>query len=151
MMAVCDVLGTIELDPASSALANETVKAHRFFTTDQDGLLRDWTAQTVWLNPPYSQPLISQFVDKLLSELSNGNCSEAIVLTHNYTDTGWFHAAHGASSAICFTRGRIGFVSPSGERASATQGQAFFYFGERVERFAERFKSIGFVVVPYEI
>jgi len=48
--------------------------------------------------------------------------------------------------AICFTRGRIGFVNPEGKKAAPTQGQAFFYFGQDTAGFAERFRAIGFVV-----
>ena len=35
--AARDVLGGIDLDPASSAIANETVKAERYFTVDVMG------------------------------------------------------------------------------------------------------------------
>lgn len=40
--AAREVLGGIDLDPASSALANETVKAARYFTIDDDGLSKTW-------------------------------------------------------------------------------------------------------------
>jgi ParB family chromosome partitioning protein len=143
--AAREVLGWFDLDPASSSLANETVGAANFFTLDDNGLEQPWAGR-VWLNPPYSQPAIAQFADKLASEWEAGNIESAIALTHNYTDTAWFHRLAGACSAICFTRGRIGFVNPEGKKAAPTQGQAFFYFGSRVLLFSERFKSIGFVV-----
>ena len=73
----------------------------------------------------------------------------AIMLTHNYTDTHWFHEAASISDAICFTRGRIKFQSPEGEVAAPTQGQAFFYFGPDTDAFAQRFASIGFVMKPW--
>jgi hypothetical protein len=78
--------------------------------------------------------------------LDSGRTTEAIALTHNYTDTGWFQKAARAASAICFTRGRIRFVSPSGTLAAPTQGQAFLYFGHRPDSFAEVFADVGFVV-----
>jgi ParB family chromosome partitioning protein len=146
--AVRDVLGTIDLDPASSSIANAQVKADRYFTAEDDALSKEWTATTLFLNPPYAQPLIAQFIEKLVAEVGWPGV-DAILLTHNYTDTAWFHMAEDSCNAICFTRGRIGFLSPTGEKASPTQGQAFFYFGRDVKRFAERFQSIGFVVVPY--
>jgi hypothetical protein len=55
------------------------------------------------------------------------------------------------ASAICFTKGRIGFLSPQGKRAAPTQGQAFIYFGDNVKGFAEAFNRFGFVVVPYGV
>jgi phage N-6-adenine-methyltransferase len=136
------VLGSIDLDPASSAQAQKTVRADRYFTAADDGLTQEWRGR-VWLNPPYSQPLIGQFVKKLVDEVGAGNVTEAILLTHSYTDTKWFHASFAAMSAVCFTDGRIKFIDPHGERASPTMGQAFHYFGKNVTRFAEVFGDIG--------
>ena len=147
--AARDVLGSIDLDPASTPLANETVRATRFYALGDNGLDQQWAGK-VFLNPPYAQPYIAQFVEKLVTEVKALRVQEAILLTHNYTDTAWFHNAEARCNAICFTRGRIGFLSPSGERAAPTQGQAFFYYGEDFERFALRFSSIGFLVVPYD-
>ena len=38
------------------------------------------------------------------------------------------------------------FFEPDGKIAEPMQGQAFFYFGEDVNLFAEQFRSIGHVV-----
>jgi phage N-6-adenine-methyltransferase len=137
-------LGAIDLDPASAPLAQKTIRAARFFTRDDDGLKQEWRGR-IWLNPPYAQPSIVHFVDKLLAEVNAGRATEAILLTHNYTDTGWFQAAAGQCAAICFTRGRIRFVGASGEIAAPTQGQAFFYFGAGFDRFRQTFSSFGFI------
>jgi phage N-6-adenine-methyltransferase len=137
-------LGSIDLDPASAPVAQKTIRAARFFTRHDDGLRQAWHGR-VWLNPPYSQPDIARFIDKLLAEIGAGRATEAILLTHNYTDTGWFHAAAGQCAAICFTRGRIRFIGASGEIAAPTQGQAFFYFGPGLGRFCETFGSFGFI------
>jgi phage N-6-adenine-methyltransferase len=137
-------LGSIDLDPATAATAQKTIRAARFFTRDDDGLKQEWHGR-IWLNPPYSQPDIARFIDKLLIEVNAGRATEAILLTHNYTDTGWFHAAAGQCAALCFTRGRIRFVGASGEIAAPTQGQAFFYFGPGLDRFRASFGSFGFI------
>jgi ParB family chromosome partitioning protein len=142
--AVRACLGAIDVDPASSARAQECVRASRFFARGDDGLRHDWHG-SIWLNPPYSQPDISRFVDKLLAEIGAGRATQAILLTHNYTDTGWFHAAAAKCAAICFTRGRIRFVSATGGIAAPTQGQAFFYFGADVDRFRTTFGGFGFI------
>ena len=138
------VLGTIELDPASSSVAQATVKAGRFFTREDNGLTQDWFGK-VWLNPPYSQPEIWEFCKKLVDECVAGNVTEAILLTHNYTDTSWFHYAESIATAICFTRGRIAFEDQNGDTCAPTQGQAFFYFGDNGDRFSEVFREFGFV------
>ncbi len=139
------VLGGIDLDPASSEVANRSVQAGRFYSEADNGLDKEWGGN-VWLNPPYAQPAIAQFAQKMVEEWQAGRVTAAIVLTHNYTDTAWFQSLARAATAICFTRGRVRFVSPTGELAAPTQGQAFFYFGHDVDIFADVFGSVGFVV-----
>jgi len=139
-------LGGIDLDPASHAIAQETVRADTFFTATDNGLERPWFGR-VWLNPPYNRALLSLFVDKLVAEYASGAVWQAILLTHNYTDTEWFHTAASAAQAICFPRGRIRFHAPSGEECSPTQGQALFYFGDGVG-FEATFRDVGLIVGP---
>lgn len=141
------VLGEIDLDPASSEIAQMMIQAKRFFSIADDGLAQPWFGR-IWLNPPYAQPFIAEFVTKLVKEFSLGNTEAAILLTHNYTDTSWFHEAAGMCDAICFTRGRVKFISSTGEIAAPTQGQAFFYFGDKSELFEKEFRDIGFIVSP---
>lgn len=142
-----EVLGNIDLDPASNANAQAVVRADKIYTIETDGLKQQWNGN-VWLNPPYAQPAIGHFVNKLIEEVSAGHTAAAILLTHNYTDTSWFQSAAESCSAICFTRGRIGFVC--GDRVAApTQGQAFTYFGNKESLFGKVFNSVGLVVQPW--
>jgi hypothetical protein len=113
--AAREVMGGIGLDPATHATAQQTVQATRHFTAADDGLQHEWQGR-VWLNPSYAQPLMSQFVGKLVHEFTAGRVSQAIMLTHNYTDTAWFHDAQAVASLLCFTRGRgIHWVIIGGE------------------------------------
>jgi phage N-6-adenine-methyltransferase len=140
------VMGGIDLDPASCATAQRRVRADNFFTKNDNGLEQEWHGR-VWLNPPYSQPAIQQFIEKLVEEKSAGRLSEAILLVNNSTDTAWFQIAAGFAEAICWPRGRIRFMSPTGEQAgSPAMGQAFLYFGANSERFAELFAGVGFTL-----
>jgi phage N-6-adenine-methyltransferase len=142
------VLGAIDLDPATHEKAQTIVRAAQFFTKEDDGLKHQWHGRT-WLNPPYAQPFIAQFVSKLCRERKAGRVTAAIMLTHNYTDTAWFREAASVADAICFTHGRIKFYEPDGTIAAPTQGQPFFYFGDDVSTFDQHFASIGFVLIPY--
>jgi hypothetical protein len=142
-----EALGEIDLDPASHTVAQQTVRAKRFFTLADDGLAQDWFGR-VWLNPPYHRAMLSLFVDKLVEEWTSGRVDQAILLTHNYTDTEWFHTAARAARAICFPRGRVRFLSPAGDECSPTQGQAFFYFGADDAGFRRTFGEVGLTVRP---
>ena len=88
---------------------------------------------------------MQQFVNKLLSHYKNGEVTEAIVLTHNNTDTSWWHELAKASSALCFPRGRIAFLRKGGSKNRPTQGQTFFYFGDNKTTFLEVFGQYGFI------
>jgi hypothetical protein len=143
--AARQVLGTIDVDPASNPMAQETVKAAKYFTVDDSGLEREWHGN-IWLNPPYHRKLQPLFVDKLVEEIRAGHVKQAIMLTNNSSDTEWFRIAADASTLICFTMGRVGFTTPTGEEVAPTQGQAFFYFGDDQNTFCNVFEKIGFIV-----
>jgi hypothetical protein len=142
------VLGDIDLDPASCEIAQQTVQARNYYTKADDGLTKPWHGR-VWLNPPYTSLLVSQFVDKLLHERSTKRVKSAILLTHNFSETGWFQKAGMLAQAICFTRGRIGFVGQNGEYSSPAYGQAFMYFGPDTGKFHDVFsENVGLVLRP---
>jgi phage N-6-adenine-methyltransferase len=83
------VLGGFDLDPASSEKAQQTVKATTFYTKETDGLSKPWAGR-VWLNPPYAEPLVGQFIAKLVRHFGAGEVTGAIVLVNNATETKWF-------------------------------------------------------------
>ena len=139
-------LGYFDLDPATCAAAQETVQASRYFTAEDDGLEKDWHG-TVWLNPPYAGKLIAAFAAKMLDQIGCSNVTAAIMLTHAYTETSWFHNLARDSDSLCFTRGRIKFESPHGEKCAPTNGQCFFYFGADRERFRAEFSDVGMILV----
>lgn len=138
------VMGGVDLDPASSATANEVVGAARFFTEADDGLRQEWAGR-VWMNPPYARPLIDGFCGTLADSYADGNVTEACVLVNNATETGWFHALAEVASAMCFPRHRVKFWHPEKESAPL-QGQAVIYLGENVETFRAVFVQFGFTV-----
>jgi len=141
-----EVMGSIDLDPASCAEANEVIRASTFYTKEDDGLIKDWKGN-LWVNPPYSRDLMPAFVDKLKQSFINGDVDSAILLSHNNTDTAWFHSLASVSSAICFPKKRIKFYRGD-EIAAPTNGQAFFYLGDNAGVFADVFGMAGFVVEP---
>ena len=99
------VLGTIDLDPASSDEAQEVVRATRYFTRETDGLLTPWPAGArTWMNPPYSRGVIAQFVER-----ARKHDGPTVLLTNNQTDSRWAqvsrarrrYSARGAARSGC--------------------------------------------------
>ena len=79
---IIDALGTFDLDPC--APVNPLWQtADVMYNKNDNGLSKEWFGR-VWLNPPYSRPLIEQFV-KRLAEHGNG-----IALLFNRCDSKMF-------------------------------------------------------------
>jgi len=138
------VLGAIDLDPASCETANTLVGAAQFYSLRDDGLEQPWRGR-VWLNPPYAQPLVSQFCEKLAWHVREGDVPAAVALVNNATETQWFGTLVGVATAVCFPSGRVRFWAPDKSEAAPLQGQALVYIGPAVERFAQEFAEVGWV------
>lgn len=136
--AAREVMGTIDLDPASNDFANNTIKAKTYYTEETNGLDQKWFGN-IWMNPPYSTALLSKFADKLTS----GGYKQAIVLVNNATETEWFSKMISCASAIVFHHGRIRFEKRDGAHGVPLQGQAFIYCGDKPNRFLEVFQKYG--------
>lgn len=145
--AAREVMETIDLDPASTAAANKTVKAERFYSQVDNGLEQDWEGR-VWMNPPYAQPLIAQFCDKLVQSIESGDVPESCVLVNNATETEWFQKLLSIATSVCLPCSRVKFWKPNGDVATPLQGQAVFYFGEYADHFESVFSQFGAIVRP---
>lgn len=53
--AVHLTMGGIDLDPASSSLANRIVRAKRFLTIADDAMTCDWTCERMFMNHPFGR------------------------------------------------------------------------------------------------
>ncbi len=151
--AAREVLGEIDLDPASCEAAQEWIQARIYYTKEQDGLFLPWSGR-VWLNPPYSktggesnQALWSQ---RLQAEYMAGNVAEAVLLVKAALGYKWFDELW-YKWPVCFARERISFVREDGsDEGQSKQGTAFLYFGRRESAFRQVFSRIGRVILPEE-
>lgn len=140
---VNEVLGEIDLDPASCELAQQIVKAAVYYTEENDGLTKTWQGR-VFLNPPYGMPDIKNFTDKFIVELPH--IEAAILLTNDQTDTSWWHKCATQAQAICMPEGRLHFYTPDLQETSPTNGQTFFYYGKEWKKFKKIFSSMGLIM-----
>lgn len=140
-------LGAIDCDPASSARANERVRARVYFTAETNGLAQVWGPR-VWLNPPYQTKLIRAFAEALARKVQSGEVTEAIWLSNNATETEWFASLMPVATAICLLKTRVRFLTPSGTAGrKPLQGQVAIYCGPDVEAFRAAWAPLGNVLV----
>ena len=138
------MMGGIDLDPASSDIANNVVKAGKYYTAETNGLDKEWFGN-VWLNPPYAAELIEAFTNKATAEAPN--IKQMIILVNNATETRWFRSLVGISSAICFPSSRVKFYLPNGKVGAPLQGQALLYVGADPSKFLAEFAAFGWGAV----
>jgi phage N-6-adenine-methyltransferase len=123
------ILETIDLDAASNEAAQAVVQATRWFSAEDDALAQEW-AGNVWLNPPYSHPLVERFALKAIEEVKSGRVTQLLVLVNSSTSSVWWHELAKACTVVAFPLGRISFWSPHGLEGEANRSPStLFYFG----------------------
>ena len=160
------VLGTIDLDPASCSTANINVGAKQFYTKEDDGLSKPWHGN-VWMNHPFSKgekscrakcgkkkcgyrghcitqdiPGNGIWTNKLVSEYQLGNVTEAICITFASMSEKWMQPL--IPFAQCFPVGRINYVQQNGAiLRGVTKGSVITYIGPNEDKFREIFSQLG--------
>lgn len=139
-------MGSIDLDPASSEIANSTVKAQHYFTQQDNGLTKPWSGN-VFLNPPYS--MVSQFIDYATDQFIFGLIDNAVVVVNASTDTHWFQPLW--NHTIWFPLGRIKFINADGSPSkSPSKGNAVVLLSRDpsvVEKFTNKCYTYGGAVL----
>ena len=145
-----ECMGGIDLDPASSEVAQKVVQAAAFFTAADDGLAHPWRGR-VFLNPPYSKAAgKADFIAKLAEHYWAGEVTEAVVVISYDFSAGWFEPLRGAYTAICLMRGRVQFYKlKPGDGHDPALGTSVVYLGGKAPAFSEAFAALGDIVVPY--
>lgn len=117
-------LGDFDTDPCAP-LQPLYKTAKVMYNKEDDGLSRKWEGR-VWLNPPYSRPLIEHFV-KRMSDHGNG-----IALLFNRCDSKMFQdVIFKTATAILFLKGRIKFLKQDGSTAGSPGcGSVLIAFGD---------------------
>ena len=131
-------MGGIDLDPASTAKANETVQAKAIYTVEDDGLIQPWHGR-VFLNPPFSAQLKRAFCDRLRESVASGDVTQAVMVTPIDISPQWGDVIRTCASAVALAVGSTPFYGPRGERGGPGFGHMVSYYGPNVERFASVF------------
>lgn len=164
--AARQVLGRIDLDPASEAAANEVIQADEFYDTGTNGLLQAWHGR-IFLNPPggkdgAGQALVPQFWNELVRAWTRGDVTEAIWVGYSLEQLQTLQNSSTTGMTpldfpFCIPSRRIPFVEnperkarreAAGKKKSGpTHANYIVYLGDALgrERFYEVFESIGAV------
>lgn len=152
---VTDVIGVIDLDPASSATANKIINASNYYTKEQDALSLNWKCDNFFLNPPYgkigNKSQAGVFAEYAISQYKQGYVDNGgIILLHDRSGYSWFENL--ALQLPCVTlRERIRFINPNtmAQGDQAKTAQTLFVVGTNFrQRFIDTFKELGRIYIP---
>lgn len=151
--SVHEVLGQVDVDPASNEYANRIIQAKTFYTIDNDGFAQEWPGK-VFMNPPYGRDDAgndsnqARWSRRLIEQYKAGIVTEAILLVNAVPGNRWFAPLW--EFPICFVDHRIRFYSRDVEAGQPTHSNAFVYMGPNVDRFAAAFSKHGVIAVQYK-
>mgnify|MGYP003389215383 FL=1 len=97
--------GPFSLDPCAS---EENTKCTKFFTEADDGLTKDWTGHTAFVNPPYGRG-IDQWIQKAYESAESDANTKVVMLIPARTDTKYWHDYVMKAEYIYFIKGRLKF------------------------------------------
>lgn len=164
--AAREVMGGIDLDPATDRTANRVIKARRIYTEADDGLTKDWRGR-VFINPPGGQAL--DFWRRLIETWNlNDRIKAAIWIGYSLEQLQTFQAIRTLQQPLefvtCIPRARIAFVENAAkrrarlaklrelgkaptEKSSPSHGNYIVYLGPAPSKFVQTFCQFGKVFV----
>ena len=143
--AAREVMGSIDLDPASSHRADKIVQADRYFTIEEDGLKQSWEGN-IWMNHPFQRGRNHLWINKLVEEYNDGNINQACCITYAATSEKWFSPL--LAFPQCFLIPRTNYFLPDGSlKRGVTKGSVVTYLGVSVKQFKEIFSNYGVVKI----
>ena len=148
-----EVLGTITLDPSSTPLANERVKAKYIYGKEENGLEQEWFGN-VFLNPPSKRGDPSArphlWAKKLVYEYATGRVDRAILIVKSALGYNWYEDLY-RNFCVCHLKERPNFIRPDGPVVGqCKKGVSVFYIGDwRGQlRFTDTFPQYGRIIMP---
>ena len=158
---VHQVIPVIDLDPASSISANETVKAKTIITRELDALSVSWAhlPVSIYLNPPSgrtgNKSNVKLFWDKLMTFRDSGLLKHAIFMGFSLEHLQMTQGGKGKLSIcdfpIVIPSKRTKFMSPNGQCNLPTHSYVIAYIPgltNNTSLFKEVFSEIGAIMYP---
>lgn len=164
--AARDVMGGIDLDPASHEEANRIVKAKRFYSAEDDGLRQPWSGR-VFLNPPGG--LVREFWQALMNAWVLEQIGAAVWIGYSLEQLQTLQSKQRAIPTpldfpMCVPDRRIAFVEnkakaaariaklqadgkSAGKAASPSHANYICYLGDHPSKFVQVFGQFGKVIV----
>lgn len=143
--AARNTMGGIDLDPFSSLVANERVKATKIFTVEDDGFKQAWFGR-VWMNHPFSREMNTLCIKKLDAEYKLKRVRQACCITFAATSEKWFQPL--MIYPQCFLSPRTNYFLPDGsKKVGVTKGSVVTYFGDNLDAFCAEFRKFGRIKV----
>ena len=137
------LMGGIDLDPASSDKAQETVRAARFYTQIEDGYSKPWSGR-VWLNPPFDDT--PRWVRRLSAAYEDKDVTQAVLLVNSAPGYVWWEDLYRAYP-VCLLRERVRFLRPDGTiGGQAKKGTTIAYLGPSLVDFKRLFTQHGRII-----
>ena len=113
------------LDPCAT---HENAKCKKHYTLEDDGLIKDWKDEIVFMNPPYGG-CTADWLKKAESERHNGATTVCLIVSS--TDRSYWHEVIQQADEIWFMRGRVKF---GGQKTTAPFASAIVIFRPNTQR-----------------
>ncbi len=146
-------MGDIDLDVASCEFANQYVKAKRFYTEADNGLIQPWDGPRILCNPPGG--LVKEFWIRWVTEYLAGHFKMGIWVGFNIQQLQTLQNIHTTSPLdfpFCIPNKRLKFYNPAiDEKKSRPAHANYILFSgplRMYRTFHRVFTPIGKVVIP---
>lgn len=156
---VTKVLGFIDLDPASSVIANKFVKASRIITEQDDIFKSDLSCETLYMNPPFgkigNKSQAGVFTEYILEQYVVGKIKRGgIILLMSRFGYQWFEDIMDKTLSATL-KTRVKFINPHTlkQAAQAKTSQTLFCFGDLSiqNAFISEFNDSARIYCPREL
>jgi len=143
--AILAALGVelVDLDPAAEPA--KRFPARRHLTAEDDAFTKEWSAETIYLNPAWGERAAPRWAEKFRAELDAGRVRRAVCSLPGRIETRWLQDVI-RPEIMCMVTGRVTYV---GQEDPAGFPTIFTGHGIDLDTFSAAFARHGQIWVPY--